>query len=108
MKKDVKFAIATLIIMVPLMFVNVWFLREIWNIAVLTVFPSLPILTYTQVFILYLVGSLFNLYPNIDAGYWIKNMIVENKGYTEVTFYTTISKCVLYFLTWLIVVKIIL
>jgi hypothetical protein len=35
-------------------------------------------------------------------------MIVENKGYTEVTFYTTISKCVLYFLTWLIVVKIIL
>ena len=54
-EKQTGYAIATLILMVPCMLANIWFMKEIWNIGLVPIFTQLPELTFKTSAILYLL-----------------------------------------------------
>jgi len=106
MKKN--FAIAALVLMVPLMFINVWFLMEIWNKGIIVIFNSLPILSYKLTFALYFIKSIFGFDFKYLPSYYINKMINENKSEVEINLYTMIGTTFAYIITWFLVLKIIL
>lgn len=106
-KKDAKFALATLILIVPCAIANVWFLQQMWNLGVLCIFPSLPIFTYRMTFALYFLMSIFGLHHSFDTGYYIKSMITEGKSQLEVNTYCLMGGTLFYLLSWLIITKVI-
>jgi len=108
MKRDLKFSIATLVCMIPLMFCNVWFLKEIWNGALVGIFTMLPILSYKNVLIIYFIKSLFGLDFKHSGSYYIDEMINKKRSSAEITFYTLIGKSLMYPLTYLIIFKIVI
>jgi hypothetical protein len=108
MKKNLGFAIASLVLVVPLMFANVVFLMEIWNKAIAVIFNSLPILSYKSAFALYFIKSMFGFDFKYSPSYYINKMINEGKSEVEITFYTMIATSLSYLLTWFIIFKIIL
>ena len=108
MKRELVFSLAIIVLVVPITLANVWFLKEIWNAGVLSVFTSLPELTLKGAFIIYFVKSIFGLNWSYSTSWVINKMINEHMSEVEISFYSLTGGFFGVFLTWLIVTKIIL
>lgn len=106
--KDLTYSIIHLIICIPTLFLNVWFFKEIWNIGLLSIFISLPILTYKSAFLFYCIKSIFGLSYRYPCGYYINSLLIKKYSYIQTNLCTTIGCTIGLLISWVIVTKILI
>jgi hypothetical protein len=106
--KELIYFFITLIFIVPLMFANVWFLQQIWNNGLHTIFTNLPVLTYKITFVIYFIKSIFGLEIKTSVEVAIDNMINKKQSLIERGCISLFSNTLTYLVVWFIVIKILL
>jgi len=106
-QKDLICNIITLFSVIPLMFVNVWFLQQIWNNGLCMIFSLFPIITYKVAFGIYFLKSMLNLSFQPSTIVAINNMFNKNKSLAYISCMELFATTFSYILTWIIITKII-
>jgi hypothetical protein len=102
-EKQTGYAIATLILIVPCMLANIWFMKEIWNIGLIPIFNQLPELTFKTTAILYIAKAIFGLSYTPAVSHTIQEMINKKRTSTEYELISMSGTTVGYLLIYLII-----